>query len=759
MSLEELFRQAECLESGRKSGTLNSIGLNQIGGFFDKVATSDDYSIEGRLFLAQNGVDSARIENIINSIIAEENKSSKENKNGDKTLTYEHIHYPRLANQQVEYMRMQKIDNLWHELLDDALEEVTKTRKNRLVVNMSKNYFPSETSTILPNQSRAETYARKISSFQDPCQVISDSLDALKEVSVNGEPNAKAQFGFFKAFSYILDKNFFTDPDEIGHQATLPDGIRAMVNGSIKFMQEQFLEENLKNAKTREAIDLYVQDKYPDAMAPWAQIWVALRSGLYDVVSQIVDQYTRNKRKSDLLDFMEALNTFVINKTELPTPEARLKLLNDVSTGLTDDPFRQQCMVFAVGQEIPTNSSVALSAEDFIFSLIQPLRFTSPTSGIDISLLASVQDTIYNEANQVFPDSGFILPLLLLLSLNFEYCGQELAKCTIYPCEIVHACIALKSAKLWDSPAITNMIGQFVSFLPAIYIGRAVDYLSFAGDHKLLTNYLLTIDPSIARLSLEGREAARQLIQQDIAESVISVRSLKLTSIIGNFEDGFQIVEGLADDEILSKEDIYCAVGLVTDLIEEFHMRGDILKEQRTQRIAFGFAFAALSLSNEIGLSNLEKLIEDCEKLNKTVYDDNLFETNAVNTVRCLCHVAKVYSYLARGDTESAIRMASQPPHVIPMKQEFVKKAKAFISPQLLDASDVEVARTMVGFDLDGTVRAVFAGSNVGNDVFALCVRMIGDVVARLAAEVKRLNNNTALQALQTFLESTKINQ
>ena len=103
--------------------------------------------------------------------------------------------------------------------------------------------------------------------------------------------------------------------------------------------------------------------------------------------------------------------------------------------------------------------------------------------------------------------------------------------------------------------------------------------------------------------------------------------------------------------------------------------------------------------------------------------------------------------------------MASQPPHVIPMKQEFVKKAKAFISPQLLDASDVEVARTMVGSDLDGTVRAVFAGSNVGNDVFALCVRMIGDVVARLAAEVKRLNNNTALQALQTFLESTKINQ
>ena len=726
-SLDELKRSAEYLERGRSSASSTSINILNIGKFFEALGNDNlnSSSLEGRLLLAQKGVDSAKSEKLINEIFQKVSVKRSEQSKKTKLQTSQkfNLHIPRTALEQVEYMRFQRVDDIWHDMLNGTLETIGMLPPKEVIrkrpFDIKKEHdssllFRNKPGNLLSNSIRAKIYAQHMSDFTNGLQVAIDVLSSLDEIASKDEPTSKIQISFFKAFKEIFSSQSLIDLMEknhssVGNVITQPEGIRAMANGSIKFMQDSYKDQYFKEDQSLDAVDNYCTTNFPNAQAPWIQLWVAIRSGLYDLVPQIC---RRNARETQ--DFLAAFNSHVLEGID-PTPEERVRLCGD-SSSLYDDPFKQQVLCFTVGSEIRAQSDVIQTAEDYVFSVLNPFRFSSNDGVYDTIALSNIQETVMKEAQIAFADQKetFILPLILLLSLNFTDCGNALLDCKVFPCEVVHAIIALKAWELWDpSEYFTLLINDFVHLLPPQMCGRAIDYLAFTGNHKVLCDYLLELDAydeSIsvkdessqihAELLLEGRPSATALIQQEVETEGPCERTFHILLISNDLEAAYKMLILLDQDySVLTLQEVCSMVKNVSVLIAKLiKAEFDPLKIKIVHHSAFKLSEIALAQSEQLGLAQREELINSCKMFMKTCFSDLPEEVQAVNSLRSLIHIVSIMSLLDAGNAKGAIEAAKQSPHIIPIDENSYAKSVAWIQTQ----------PTSIGFALKKLIINVF---------------------------------------------------
>lgn len=159
-------------------------------------------------------------------------------------------------------------------------------------------------------------------------------------------------------------------------------------------------------------------------------------------------------------------------------------------------PFKKHCALFACCIDDSIESSILLSAEDFVFCSIAPFIYTPETD------LTEVQERIKEGAKiflneQLFNESilsqqigKFIYCLILTLSLNFSDCAEQLLEMKVFPVESFHICLVFKSKKLWSSPLFDGFMNEFIHLIPDTHSNHAIQYLEFYGSDFLLEDYL-----------------------------------------------------------------------------------------------------------------------------------------------------------------------------------------------------------------------------------------------------------------------------
>ena len=499
-------------------------------------------------------------------------------------------------------------------------------------------------------------------------------------------------------------------------------------------------------------------------MAPWAQIWVAIRAGAYTTVPEICKNY-RRITKDFLIVFTEAL----IDQKEI-TQELRAKLAGEISS-INDQPFRAMCASFITGLEVQIiPSSVVQTAEDYVFAMIHPARYINSQngSGFEQSMLQEVQATIRREAKDAFREapSKFMVPMLLCLALDFDAVGDELVQIESYPTEVVHACLALRIANLWNSPGLPPIVDQFARLLPPSMCRKAVKYISAAGYRNLLVDYILSVDYKKYKIPLDNEPTALRMLMDELTSMGPCAESLHITVVCDDLESAYHILMQMTNaDRLMNADESASVVGLVAELLKRLREEG--FGSDRillTQRSGFAIAIAALARAQTMGQGQRELLYHDCQMLVEYSVDDSGTIQSSRTAVLALAHACKLLTLVDAGLMEDAVVFAQLAPKVIPTQPRFSGAAARWVTGINYDNVEQKVLDG-IGADLTDSIRATLGyGPNsflqlIADPLRDAAVDMLREVAKRFAAALTLpgLNTMQTKKALSDYISMISV--
>lgn len=748
-SLDSLLREAECLQRGRKNDTFSSIGLRQISHFFSAIAPEDQSSIEGRLLLAQQGIDCAKMEEIIKTI-GNKSNNKEANQYSTKSKNPDFRHRPLSAIEQFQRIRQKEMERKWREATETIISEISNTYSTKCEDTFEK-LFPVDAKNMLDLSERAITFIECLTQpdigelpFSSTSQILSQSIKAIEQMKKPGDETYKMRFDFFSALSNILNKESLKDKTTLKELMTDSDILHEMVRGSLDFLYTQFREINFEcnGPITKEDIDRYVAKAFPDVQAPWPQIWVAIRAGLINLVFDICNEHPAQTRL-----FTPLFESYVIKKEE-PTPEIRVSVIADYMPTLISEKFKLHVYSYTVGCELPqAQNAVLLTVEDYIFSVLSPLRFNNSHIGSndDYGSLNDVQTIVLEEASKLFSEGNlrFVYPMLLALCLQFDACVDNLLTAKVFPIEVVHILLAFKSCGLWDNPILPSIVEEFVNLLPLSYTHQSIIYLAFAGDSNKLIKYLMNLDIGSHQIDLTGLEyeQAITLINEHVFQS--DVEALHLDVLCMKYDDAANRIIGISEQ--ISYYTIFdqCkAISLCCVLLSRIQGYNHIINNMSLlMKATLEIAITVLSNGDKLSQSARKSLIDNVHELLDLITEDSDTQ-DLIIKARNLNHCCTILTLFDSGKPQNASTLIKGQPRVFPLNENEVDTSCEWIYQNRLESSTLIATVTVRAISYFALTPNKFMLEITALLKFSLCLQLpdeITDKILRIQDNLGRL--------------------
>jgi len=754
-SLTDLIQQSDCLEKGQKGDISASVGISQISTFFSRIAVGEDLSIDGRFFLAQQGIDCAKIEQLIDSINDESAQIGLSNNEKHKIPSRNR---PLSAIERFQNSRNSIFEEEWRSIADSTLSSVSKIEPFNKVDNYQTPFDPNSAEFCF-YQKKAYEYAKGMKSLSSLQSIIDDSLNVLKKITIPDSPSSKMQIAIFEAFKFIFDQKPFENVGDFEHIIHDPHYINIMIRGSIRFLQKQFCLENGLIDCSFEKLDQFVQTFYPDIMAPWPHIWIALRAGLYDLISQICQQHQRTTKS-----FFELFNQYIINDSNEPSPELRIRVASETSISSEEDRLRSQSLSFAVAQEFQIHDSIVKTAEDYVFCMIYPFRFISEKYGgtSDLGSLYEVQALIREESSRLFAngDMKFLYPLLMVIALDFEHCGDALVQIRAFPTETVHLCLALKAGKLWDSNAFPSLLYDFVKIFPISIASRAIDYLSFIPERSWMIKYLLSLDVESTMINLEGNNFALSLISEETDNNPFAVSSLYILILCCDYHSSIDILIGMGDEiNNYTPSDLQSVSHLSSVLMKRISQ--EFVQPQRFIRFQHAICMiniAALSYSHLLSQSARKVLLEDSSIVLSIIDNSIPMVSRNIKLFQMLHSLSSVLVNIESGMYHDAISIALGIDDIRITNHETMNIISSFLENPTITEEIMYFVRTSLHSSFDYIVNNEDSFSSMLTGIHYInkeaIASMISEVIISLLICIKQKGspNDASISMLISFL-------
>lgn len=272
--------------------------------------------------------------------------------------------------------------------------------------------FFSTKDSLLDTFDQAFVYAQQMTDFS-PSSIIESSIEACKILYTN-TPEIREHF--FLALQKIF--TFQRYEDNANSLLDDPETCKHLIRGSVEFLQQQFFDLNIESFQS---ID-------KNTAFSWKLIWRLLRAGLYKIIYGILES---KKNDANSYSFKQCLSQM---KDYSYDPEIRNKSFNQGRILEEDLPYLQCCFAFVQCNEIPFYQLIVKTAEDHLFCLLSPLRFSIDSLQELYDVQSEIQSLKNHFSNPL--EKRFVYSLLLLCSLDFTGCVEELLDCKIFPCTL-----------------------------------------------------------------------------------------------------------------------------------------------------------------------------------------------------------------------------------------------------------------------------------------------------------------------------------
>lgn len=731
LSLDNLLHEAECLERGSKGGSISAIGLNQLAKFFNQISPEQPTTLDGRVLLAQQGIDSARTETLLKDIQSEKKK--------EESLIYVSQHKARQqsvydAIQNFEILKQNINENQRKRFRDEMLSFFGNKDISRSPVNPNFKLFPTDPQQLGKLSEYAQLFANyqfnpkteeeeenenetdKKIPFSSVRTIIQQSIAAIASSHLIDESTRQMRIDFFLALLSIICREHL--PGDLSQIENSPDDLREMICGSLDFLTSQYRIHNFPNGleTTAEEVDKFAMSHYPNVQPPWPQIWVCIRSGLYGLVETFCRRYRR-----ETSDFWHYFDSYIL-KEEKMTVEVQLSVFINTKPSNEYEALRSFCYMFVIGEELQQPlADYIKTANDFVFLMLLPHRYS--TSNLDIgsgySSLNDLQQLVSFEASKIF-DKGndrFVYSMLMAIVLKFDLCAKSLIENKLFPIEALHILIVLNKSGLWSQSSaqnlLANIISEFINLLPLKMTTQIVDYLSLVTDRKPLIKFLLSLDISQNSVNLDRTTNgnALKMIQDEIDSNLLSINTLRLYCITHDYDNACKVLIAINTDipSTFTLNDMSEAVYVGAVLLNKFK---EIRSEQampiivNLQNASLNIAVRALSMADKLTQSEKERLLSNVKKLRVEcaphIYSQSedfpfLYDSSTIEKVTLLSKLLHLLILFDSGRSDIAIAEAvndkKEPDEfekqIIPFSEQELDPAVAWISENELPSASL----------------------------------------------------------------------
>ncbi|OHT07284.1 hypothetical protein TRFO_24624 [Tritrichomonas foetus] len=729
-SLDDLLHEAECLERGSKGDSVSSIGIAQMASFFNKFSANDKTTLDGRLLLAQQGIDAAKTEIMLKDMQAELKPAELSTSICAETRTKQK-YIPLRAIEQFERLKQQQINTEREFFLSQLDSCLNNEQISQKPLDSEYKLFPTDKTQNGALSEYAQVFANLqtelgSSSFESVDVIIKQSIEALNRIADPSDKSYQVRLDFFKALQSILCSENL-DNSNLSNSIDSPEILREMVRGSLRFLTEQFRNIHFPNGDetSMNEIDAYVLSHFPNVQPPWPHIWISIRAGLISLAQQFITKF--NKETKEFAKFFKA---FVFDESSEPNIDFNLNININSHPSDEFESFKALCYMYTIGQEIQQPPTLVVkNAEDFIFSTLAPLRYSNSNIGSleDYGTLNEIQTLVVEEATKIFNQGNFkfVCSMLLALILKFDTCADQLLNNKLFPIEVVHILMIFKKCGLWNSPSLPFIINEFVQFLPNSMAPQIVDYLAFAENQKNLIDFLLSLDIRHYSINLESdgkgpKATAAQLISQEIESDVYSIKSLHLLVLCLDYSTAYNVFISMSSNiSSFSLPDSSKAILICSILLAR--LKGINNTEQATlialQNAGLKISLHSLSRADDLTQSERIDLLENVQRfLSESIineFSDNFtkdsinFDTVKIDTVKRVSHCLSLLVHFDSGRSDLAVSESRRKGHIIPFDESEINESVEWMNKNMLPSSTIVGATAIrfISFYLDNIQR------------------------------------------------------
>lgn len=513
-SLDEIKRQAELLETGRRGDNRIVIKIKQIGSFFNRIATGQNPTPNGREILAFQGVDPTKADKLLKKI----KKASKVENIAKQEANYETVNVSTI-NQILKRERFLNVYYEWDIQRKSTLQTLNKI--NSPIIEQGKfvsNAELNETAVGLlsANVFSAKEIARKVDNLSAPDKTATpdntttspDKINKLSNFLSQLHSNHSIFYSYFTLLSNLAEPIEFLQKQYRIHNFAKPDDI------TVDDVKEKAIEKLEKQ---------YGPNNFDEIEIRWREIWICFRAGLKNLYSEYNDKCQKDINNTKTTE-MQRRYYQIISILELLSEQNEIIDNIDHPVAKTIDEI--------LNNEFPTQEGCLLETiEDTLYTQLYACRSTNTT--FNKVMFAEVKQFIYEETAQMVkknPSLAFIRPLFLILTEQYDAAAKLLIECNQHPIETAHICLILYS-RLTSS--VKFLVADFIENYICVFDDEpefGLLYLSFMVDSK---------DKSLTHTNEANRAIKYLLAHPNIKltnESLKEVKKYILRYINKNYE-------------------------------------------------------------------------------------------------------------------------------------------------------------------------------------------------------------------------------
>ena len=673
-SFDALLRDAESLSHGNVPAAVGPVNATHLTCFFSHVVPHEVSSLKGQLVLAQHGVDARRADFLIKQLKDLTIDDTVTDGTGSDVRWVQYR--PLTAIEQLERQKQSEIDSEWRETVRNTIEILGNKAISGTPPGQGDSLFTRDVERDGEVTWRAQTFAKFMVSgdevaFSSPMIMIDRCIQALEADGGDGDRTFEMRLDFFRCLKHMIGRVLERRGEIV---AGAPELIPEMIGGALEYLQEQFRRVHFPAGMdtTMEELSEFVAKHFPLCQPPWPHLWFAMRAGLYDVARMVFKEYGVPR------NFQQLFEAFVVGD-EMPNQELRNSVMIDTEPHTDVERFKMEAYVFAVGYEMEDwkhSGCCVKTLEDFLFCAFAPWRFETSFigAGDGETLLKDIHGYVLRGGSAFNTgDIQFIEPMMCALCLRFEECVKSLLRIKMFPVESLHVIMVLKAAGLWDGPALPLLLRDFARILPRTMLSAAVDYLAFAGDRRVLIDFLLLQDVvrTSVNLDMSGKERAIELLRDETDEKPFTITTLQLLILCKDYDNATRLFRDIADSPTsFSAFDLVKAVQLCSVLLSRMSASAVPADIVAVRNAGMRIALLVLSCADELPQSQRGMLVEACRIMLLTAEDGELANDVNRQAVHTMMRVCRILILFDSGMTDQAMDLVSSRPHIIPLTED-----------------------------------------------------------------------------------------
>lgn len=441
---DEIKRQAECLETGRRGDNRIVIKLGQLSSFFSRIATNKTPTPQGKEILAFRGVDPIKADEVLEKI-----KNVKKTQKIDKQETGSAtINFTTPVIEADQFNQIATVGDNLRQKAQKSIEKINYQNIERGQIGRVQHLDVDAALKLSANSEKAEKLAIDIKK----ALLSEQKLDLAKVLQKTYDPETNS---VFSSYFRLLKE----DSDQIGF---LKNQYRIANFGKLeKDISLHDVEEisQKKLPKIDNSIDPY-----------WKVIWVAFRAGLDRILREI-------KRDNDKKQFHPIIDLILQENQQDNSNENGSMGSFDVMTQDNRNPISATIEDICSAQQPLEDASLLETTEDFLFDQLYPIKRSSTPI-----ITKNVQQIIWDETAQIVrhnKDFEFTRPLFLILTDQYDEAAKCLLECNQHLVETAHICLLLYPKLRTLKYLVGEFIEKYVTILGEEYSDVAAFYLAY----------------------------------------------------------------------------------------------------------------------------------------------------------------------------------------------------------------------------------------------------------------------------------------